>query len=284
MIEKLWFRMLCLVGAAALGVWLSGLDAIVHCLAGDLTGRYATSIKLMLLGLPLFSALWFLRNHDVQSQLAQGEENRRQGELFAAFGWLAGATVAEKVLGLVELKRLRDLHPEFRERIDRATRTGVEMIKFKSSPRGEKEQAVLMGVDLSDMDLSNIVLMGAKMNGVILERTKLHGANLNNAEMPNAKLKGTEFHDAGCKKANFDGACVAGTKFIRTDLSGAVLANIKNMKDTDFTLANMQETRLQGSKFSGGIFHKTKMSVQTVIDEDQIEYARAGDALGLEDR
>ena len=72
MIEKLWFRMLCLVGAAALGVWLSGLDEIVYCLAGDLTGRYATSIKLMLLGLPLFSALWFLRNHDIQSQLAQG--------------------------------------------------------------------------------------------------------------------------------------------------------------------------------------------------------------------
>ena len=51
LIEKLWFRMLCLAGAAALGVWLSGFDAIVHGLAGALTGRYATSIKLMPLSL-----------------------------------------------------------------------------------------------------------------------------------------------------------------------------------------------------------------------------------------
>lgn len=285
MIEKLWFRMPFLTGAAALGVWLSGLDVVVYFFADCLTGRYATSIKLMLLGLPLFSALWFLRNHDVQSRFAQGEENRRQSELFAAFGWLAGATVAEKVLGLVELKRLRDLYPEFQERIDKATRTGVEMVKIGTSRLGSetvKETAVLVGVDLSGMDLSNIVLRGAKMDGVILEGTKLHDAKLKGVQMPNAKLKGAEFHKADCTgQANFTGAEVAGTKFIGTILEMAKLENIKNMKNTDFTGANMQNAWLTGSELSGGIWKNADMFRVEGVNEEQIEYLKNSDALRL---
>ena len=283
MIEKLWFRMLCLVGAAALGVWLSGLDAIVYCLAGDLTGRYATSIKLMLLGLPLFSALWFLRNHDIQSQLAQGEENRRQGELFAAFGWLVGGTLPEKVLGLVELKRLRDLYPDFKERIDRATRTGVEIVRMDTRSDSQvKEKAVLVGVDLSGMDLSNIVLTGAQMDRVILEGTKLHDAKLRGVQMPNARLKGAEFHDAGCSKANFTGAEVAGTKFIGTTLVKAELENLKHMSHTDFTGANMQQAKLKGCELSGGIWKNADMFRIEGLNEDQIEYLKGQGARRLD--
>ena len=302
MIENLWFRILILVAAVVGGAFFSLCDGLVKWFDEDLEGRFAISIKLTLLGFPLFSTLWFLRNHDVQRRLAQGEENRRQGEenrrqgeenlrqseLFAAFGWLAGANVSERVLGLVELKRLRDLYPDFKERIDRATRTGVEVVKIETSPSGVetvKETAVLVGVDLSGMDLSNIVLRGANMDGVILEGTKLHGAKLKDAQMPNAKLKGTEFLNADCTgHANFTGAEVAGTKFIGTFLDGARLEDIKNMKNTDFTGAHIEGTSLQGSKLSGGIFHETSMSDKTVMDEDQIEYARAGGALGLEDR
>lgn len=276
MIEKLWFRMPFLTGAAALGVWLSGLDAIVYFLAGDLTGRHATSIKLILLSFPLFSALWFLRNHDVQSRL-------KQSELFAAFGWLAGATVAEKVLGLVELKRLRDLYPEFQERIDKATRTGVEMGKIETARGSEtvKETAVLVGVDLSGMDLSNIVLRGANMDGVILEGTKLHGAKLKGAQMPNAKLKKAEFHGADCTQANFEGARVAGTKFIGTSLIKAELENIKNMKNTDFTGAHMHQAKLKGSELFGGIWKAADMWRIEGVNEEQIEYLKNSDALRL---
>jgi uncharacterized protein YjbI with pentapeptide repeats len=160
------------------------------------------------------------------------------------------------------------------------------MVKIETARGSEtlKETAVLVGVDLSGMDLSNIVLRGAKMDGVILEGTKLHDAKLKGAQMPNAKLKNAEFHDADCTQANFEGGRVARTKFIGTSLSKAKLENIKNMKNTDFTRAHMGETSLQGSKLSGGIFHETRMSDKTVIDEDQIEYARSGGALGLEDR
>ena len=284
MIEKLWFRMLCLVGAAALGVWLSGLDAIVYCLAGDLTGRYATSIKLMLLGLPLFSALWFLRNHDIQSQLAQGEENHRQGELFAAFGWLVGGTLPEKVLGLVELKRLRDLYPDFKERIDRATRTGVEIVRMDTGRGGPqvKEKAVLVGVDLSGMDLSNIVLKGAQMDRVILEGTKLHGPTLMGAQMPNARLEDAEFHRANCSKANFKGAKVSGTQFCGTNLSDAELENLKTMKNTNFTGAMMNQVKLEGSKLCGAIWKNARIMGPKGVIDAQIEHLKDQGAVGLD--
>ena len=281
MIEKLWFRMLCLVGAAALGVWLSGLDAIVYCLAGDLTGRYATSIKLMLLGLPLFSALWFLRNHDIQSQLAQGEENRRQGELFAAFGWLVGGTLPEKVLGLVELKRLRDLYPDFKERIDRATRTGVKIVRMDTG--SVPQVAVLVGVDLSGMDLSNIVLTGAQMDRVILEGTKLHGAGLMGAQMPNARLEDAEFHRADCSNANFKGAKVSGTQFCETNLYAAELENLKTMKNTNFTGATMHQVKLEGSKLCGAIWRNADLFRLLGVSEAQIEYLKDQGALRLDE-
>ena len=169
-IENIWVRILFLLAAAGVGVCLADVDAIVYCLAEDLTGRYATSIKLMLLGSPVFSVLWFFRTHDVQSQLTQGEENRRQGELVAAFGWLAGATFAEKVLGLVELKRLRDLYPEFQERIDAATRMGINL-----STTGEREGGLLEGLDLSGMDLRNANFSNVKIEGVIVKGTKIQG-------------------------------------------------------------------------------------------------------------
>ena len=277
MIETLWFRMLCLAGAAALGVWLSGLDAIVYCLAGDLTGRYATSIKLTLLGFPIFAVLWFLRNHDVQSRL-------KQSELFAAIGWLAGATLAEKVMALLELKRLRDLYPEFEGRIDRATRTGIDMALIPANPKtgAPEKKALLMGADLSGMDLSNILLRCANMEGAILEGTKFHHANLFRTNMAKAKLRGAEFNDAEFGgDVNFESAEVAGTKFINTNLTKSKLHNIEDMKKTDFTAANMTNVDLEDSNIFGGIFFGARLLGVKDLSEQQFNYLKDQGALDL---
>ena len=117
-----WRRLACLVMSGAVGVVLylisSGLFVCLYK-HGVLNETY-TYIHGILLGLPVFTYLWWLRTHDVREQISKTETQIQQNSLFNGIDNLSDTDPLKIDIGVAQLLALSKLNPNHDEAISLA--------------------------------------------------------------------------------------------------------------------------------------------------------------------
>ncbi|EIH0548868.1 pentapeptide repeat-containing protein [Escherichia coli] len=150
-------------------------------------------------------------------------------------------------------------------------------------PKDESGQRCIEGLnlaemDLTDIDLSKMVLRNVNFNGSILRNAKFSGTicedvdftdcDLRNAEFENASLENNDFRkvrhllninftNANLRNSNFSGKVLTGVNFTGSDLSNAYLAHI------DFT-----KVIFFPSLIIGAVFDYSNLSEKNLSDKD----------------
>ena len=150
-------------------------------------------------------------------------------------------------------------------------------------PKDESGQRCIEGLnlaemDLTDIDLSKMALRNVNFNGSILRNAKFSGTicedvdftdcDLRNAEFENASLENNDFRkvrhllninftNANIRNSNFSGKVLTGVNFTGSDLSNAYLAHI------DFT-----KVIFFPSLIIGAVFDYSNLSEKNLSDKD----------------
>lgn len=150
-------------------------------------------------------------------------------------------------------------------------------------PKDESGQRCIEGLnlaemDLTDIDLSKMALRNVNFNGSILRNAKFSGTicedvdftdcDLRNAEFENASLENNDFRkvrhllninftNANLRNSNFSGKVLTGVNFTGSDLSNAYLAHI------DFT-----KVIFFPSLIIGAVFDYSNLSEKKLSDKD----------------
>ncbi|HCQ3244584.1 TPA: pentapeptide repeat-containing protein, partial [Escherichia coli] len=150
-------------------------------------------------------------------------------------------------------------------------------------PKDESGQRCIEGLnlaemDLTDIDLSKMALRNVNFNGSILRNAKFSGTicedvdftdcDLRNAEFENASLENNDFRkvrhllninftNANLRNSNFSGKVLTGVNFTGSDLSNAYLAHI------DFT-----KVIFFPSLIIGAVFDYSNLSEKNLSDKD----------------
>lgn len=150
-------------------------------------------------------------------------------------------------------------------------------------PKDESGQRCIEGLnlaemDLTDIDLSKMALRNVNFNGSILRNAKFSGTicedvdftdcDLRNAEFENASLENNDFRkvrhllninftNANLRNSNFSGKVLTGVNFTGSDLSNAYLAHI------DFTKVIFFPSLIIGS-----VFDYSNLSEKNLSDKD----------------
>lgn len=150
-------------------------------------------------------------------------------------------------------------------------------------PKDESDQRCIEGLnlaemDLTDIDLSKMALRNVNFNGSILRNAKFSGTicedvdftdcDLRNAEFENASLENNDFRkvrhllninftNANLRNSNFSGKVLTGVNFTGSDLSNAYLAHI------DFT-----KVIFFPSLIIGAVFDYSNLSEKNLSDKD----------------
>ncbi|EFN8762838.1 TPA: pentapeptide repeat-containing protein [Escherichia coli] len=150
-------------------------------------------------------------------------------------------------------------------------------------PKDESGQRCIEGLnlaemDLTDIDLSKMALRNVNFNGSILRNAKFSGTicedvdftdcDLRNAEFENASLESNDFRkvrhllninftNANLRNSNFSGKVLTGVNFTGSDLSNAYLAHI------DFT-----KVIFFPSLIIGAVFDYSNLSEKNLSDKD----------------
>ncbi|HDT5106418.1 TPA: pentapeptide repeat-containing protein [Escherichia coli] len=150
-------------------------------------------------------------------------------------------------------------------------------------PKDESGQRCIEGLnlaemDLTDIDLSKMALRNVNFNGSILRNAKFSGTicedvdftdcDLRNAEFENASLENNNFRkvrhllninftNANLRNSNFSGKVLTGVNFTGSDLSNAYLAHI------DFT-----KVIFFPSLIIGAVFDYSNLSEKNLSDKD----------------
>lgn len=127
--------------------------------------------------------------------------------------------------------------------------TGVNLVRANLSelaPQLDFTRANLMGVSLTEADLSGAALAGANLSG-----TDLSGADLSGADLRMANLTGANLDRVNLEAANLEGAYLnqvnLTTAFLRNaNLRGANLAGL-NLSGTNFSALNLSGANLEGA-------------------------------------
>ena len=104
-----------------------------------------------------------------------------------------------------------------------------------------KSNAVLIGADFSNTDLSGANLSGADFTGAYLFR-----ANLSGADLIGANLFGADFTRANLSGANFTGADFTDANLFGADLTRADLTLV-NLTGANFTDVNLTRANFTGA-------------------------------------
>ena len=136
-------------------------------------------------------------------------------------------------------------------------------------------EAIMIGLDLSDLDLRNANLgradlSGANLSGAYLRNADLTGANLTGANLNGAKLDGAiltkanliraNLSKADLYEANLNGADMGGANLIKAELFGAKL------NGADLESANLEGANLNQSELKGANLYKANLFDTDVID------------------
>ena len=167
------------------------------------------------------------------------------------FGVLLSVFISVVIIGgWTEYRLTRQL----RERLKREARSrsrdiaisAIESLRDKGWIFGEK--SLLSGMDMSDVNLQNVVMPYSNLTWVNFTRTNLRDATLIRADLRHAIFRGTDLSGAKLSGAKLQGACM---EF--TILKGAFLERAEMQGN------NLLLSKLQGSDMRGACLEGTKM-------------------------
>lgn len=113
------------------------------------------------------------------------------------------------------------------------------------------------GIDLTEVDLSNITVADAVFHNVDLSSTTFSDAHLTNVKFENCDLSSADFTRSNLEECNFNGSILNGTDFSyavvsycnfnEADMAGAIL------QETDFTDSDLSTSyNLNACRFDDG--------------------------------
>jgi len=130
--------------------------------------------------------------------------------------------------------------------------------------------AKMLGVDLSNCDLTQVNLQGAYLRGAELSDTdlseanlqaaNLQGADLSGALLSNANLQDADLHRASLALANLSGANLSDANLSNANLSNANLSNA-NLSNANFTDADLSHAGLVLSNLANINWTNTKVEM-----------------------
>lgn len=119
------------------------------------------------------------------------------------------------------------------------------------------EENLNNGIDLTEVDLSNITVADAVFHNVDLSSTTFSDAHLTNVKFENCDLSSADFTRSNLEECNFNGSILNGTDFSyavvsycnfnEADMAGAIL------QETDFTNSDLSTSyNLNACRFDDG--------------------------------
>ena len=151
---------------------------------------------------------------------------------------------------------------EYKERArDRAVRHAmlrIEISQLRSLPwetRSKLAHVVIEalledGVDLSRIELGDLLLKDLNFGGTILVGSIFSNAQISGVNFDNASLQGSQFGNARISKTSFRGA----------DLSGVNFGELINLKKVDFSNADLTSATLSDTRIDGSVrFHDANL-------------------------
>lgn len=119
------------------------------------------------------------------------------------------------------------------------------------------EENIDNGIDLTEVDLSNITVADAVFHNVDLSSTTFSDAHLTNVKFENCDLSSADFTRSNLEECNFNGSILNGTDFSyavvsycnfnEADMAGAIL------QETDFTDSDLSTSyNLNACRFDDG--------------------------------
>jgi len=125
---------------------------------------------------------------------------------------------------------------------------------------------------LVGLDLSKINLVGANLSGANLTSCNLHMALLIGANLSKAKLSGTKL-----RGVNLVGADLSSADLSNTVLTGALLQRA-NLQDADLSGANLRRADLRGAMLRGANFAGADLAGVVVTEAEKAQIEGGGEA------
>ena len=125
----------------------------------------------------------------------------------------------------------------------------IQLIGSRSKLRIELERKDSFQLDLRGAVLPGIQLLDLDLSNALMHRCKLPRANIANTD-----LTDTFLNDADLSKAEFNEVTFRRTRFSATNLSGAVLQDAKMVRVGFHNKTNLSEAKLDRANLTGAIF------------------------------
>ena len=222
-------------------------------------------------------AVW-LRSQDLSESLLSTTQPYKSGEElqhlvqqaatlgcdFAQFQTIVNAIIEAKTENFLVLAEMAGLNPL-------ADFVGARMLGVNLSnldlSGANLQNAYLRGADSSDVDLSNANLVAVNLGGADLSGALLSDANLSHADLHRVSLALANLSGANLTQVNLTEANLSNCNLSQANLSGAILKNsdlqqaglaLTNLSEADFTGANVQQARLW---HDAGLSEETKQDL-----------------------
>ena len=252
-------RFTCLIIAVIVGSLLVGNgfpEYFGKLLNINKNSKFIDSFQLLVLGLPVFTLLWFFRTHDTktqieksekqieksEAQIAKSEKQINQASYFKGLDNLASNDLLKTDIGVRQLAALRKITKQYDEDIVIAFRKLFRLRK-RQETKGVGNQKIDLGqidfkekrnqkIDLKKIDFSEIYLSGA-----FLFRADLGRINLTRADLSGARFIEADLSEAYLIEADLSGAELDRAKLMRAHLSGTDFSKAKNLETANFQRA-----------------------------------------------
>ncbi len=242
-------RFISLIILSIVGMFLTTLfsDCIIELLSFDgnesQESYAASSIRVLLLGLPVFIGLWYFRTHDTREQIEKTQEHIEKSDksihtaiLSNGFILITSPELVSRCIGVKSLATLRRNYPAFSDQIDSATDglilTSEAQLNAPEDPTNEQIKQINESSEVANF-------FGANLQGMSLLLAKLQGANLLVAKLQGSYLQGTDL-----QRADLRGAELQGANLEEADLRGA------DLRGAELQGAELQEAKLQGAYYN----------------------------------
>lgn len=134
-------------------------------------------------------------------------------------------------------------------------------------------RANLRGADLSDADLSEANLSGANLAGADLSGALLSNANLAGADLHRSSLALANLSGANLNSANIEAANLSNANLSEADLTNAIL------KNADLQHARLVQTKLTGADLSNAKVTQARFKKDSGVSDELHQYLQARGAI-----
>ncbi|MEJ2189970.1 MAG: pentapeptide repeat-containing protein, partial [Acidobacteriota bacterium] len=142
---------------------------------------------------------------------------------------------------------------------------------------------------LTDQDLSHLDLSGADFSRADLRGAKFRGSTLTGATFFESTMAGAELAEAELGRALFDHTDLSSatltavrgeaSSFVESILVDASLVQLKELRHTNFSKAEMAQANLLQSRFPGAVFDGVDLTLASAVNADFTEVASMDDVV-----